>query len=74
METMDNCTIVYDNLPYSIKGFTLYHAADDYYTIVLNCRFSMESMRKTFQHERKHIMKGDFTNSRDVSQIEFSRH
>ena len=74
MVTTDNCMIVYDNLPYSIKGFTIHHAVDDYYTIVLNCRLSLESQKKTFLHEMKHIAKGDFFNKKNVSQIEFRRH
>ena len=43
----ENYQTVFENLPYSIKGFVLYNAAEDFYTIVLNCRFSYESMKKT---------------------------
>ena len=66
----DNYQIKYENLPLSVKGFTLYDSCDDYYTIVINCKYSFESMRKTFLHELKHIIRDDFHSLKTVAQIE----
>ena len=71
---MDNCMVVYDNLPYSVKGFTIYDGCDDYYTIVLNCRYSNESLQQTYLHELKHIMHDDFHSCDSVSEIELVCH
>lgn len=71
---MDNYIVVYDNLPYKVRGFTLYHASDDYYTIILNSRMSEICNKKTFLHELKHILNGDFIRNRNVQEIEYNVH
>lgn len=71
---MDNYIVVYDNLPYKVRGFTLYHASDDYYTIILNARMSENCNKKTFLHEIKHILNGDFIRNRNVQEIELQAH
>ncbi len=70
----ENYQTVFENLPYSIKGFVLYNAAEDFYTIVLNCRFSYESMKKTFLHELKHIKNDDFHSMKTIDEIELDSH
>lgn len=70
----ENFQTVYENMPYSVKGFTLYDACDDFYTIVLNCRFGYESMRKTFFHELKHIFRNDINSQNTIDEIEFQTH
>ena len=70
----ENYQTVFENMPYSVKGFTCYNAAEDFYTIVLNCRFSIESMKKTFMHELKHILNDDFRSLKTVGQIENETH
>lgn len=69
-----NYQTVFENMPYSVKGFTCYNAAEDFYTIVLNCRFGIESMKKTFMHELKHIQNDDFRSLKTVGQIETETH
>lgn len=71
---MDNFIVIYDNLPYKVRGFTLYHAGDDYYTIILNSRMSYNCNQKTFLHELKHILKSDFIKCKNVQEIETNAH
>lgn len=71
---IDNCNIVYKNLPVKIKGFAMHDAVDDFYTIVLNSRHSSNLLEKTFEHELKHIVKDDFILSKDVNLIETNTH
>lgn len=71
---IDNFIVIYDNLPYKIRGFTLYHACDDYYTIILNSRMSYDSNKKTFLHELNHILKNDFIKYKNVQEIELQAH
>lgn len=66
----ENYQIKYLNLPITVKGFTLYDGADDYYTIVLNCKYSYDSMRQTFLHEIKHIARDDFHSNKSTAEIE----
>lgn len=69
-----NFQTVYENMPYSIKGFTTYDSADDFYTIVLNCRLGYESMKKTLRHELKHIFNNDFYSNNNIEEIEINTH
>lgn len=71
---IDNCNIVYENLPVKIKGFAMHDAADNFYTIVLNSKHSTNLLRETFKHELKHIIKEDFILSKDVNLIETNTH
>ena len=71
---LDNYTINYLNLPLSVKGFTLYDSVDDYYTIVINCKYSFASMQKTLLHELKHIFNDDFHSLQTVAEIELNSH
>lgn len=71
---MNNFMIVFDNLPFKVKGFTIHHAADDYYTIVLNARLSNECQKNTLKHELLHIARQDFQLGLDVNLIEKIAH
>lgn len=71
---IDNYTINYLNLPLSVKGFTLYDGSDDFYTIVLNCKYSHSSMEETLMHELSHISNDDFHSLRTVAEIECDSH
>lgn len=66
--------VIYKDLPYKVKGFTMYHAVDDYYTIVLNSRLSSIVLKKVFKHELMHIEKNHFHSQESVAEIEFSTH
>lgn len=71
---IDNYTINYLNLPLSVKGFTLYDGSDDFYTIVLNCKYSYSSMEETLMHELSHIANDDFHSLQTVAEIESDSH
>ena len=66
--------VIFYNLPYKVRGFTIHNAIDDFYTIVLNSRMSYDSNLKTFAHELEHITNEDFIRYKNVSNIEFLAH
>ena len=51
--------VIYQNLPTSIKGYTV-SCPDDTYTVVLNARHTMEQQIRAYWHELDHIKEGDF--------------
>ena len=71
---MDNVMVLYANLPTKVKGFTMHHAGDDYYTIILNSRMSQACMLKAYNHELNHIKRKDFINALDVNIVENLAH
>lgn len=71
---MDNYMVIYKNLPEKVNAFTMYHAGDDYYTIVLNARQSFECLQRAFKHEIEHIENNDFQKYRNVNEIELYAH
>ena len=71
---MDNFMVIFDNLPFKVKGFTIHNANEDYYTIVLNSRMSSECQKRTFKHELSHITNCDFQLGIDVDFIKTIRH
>ncbi len=71
---VENITTIYKNLPCKVGGFTMYDAADDYYTIVLNSRWSMFKNKETFEHEIRHIINGDFLKIKKVEALELALH
>lgn len=70
----DNCSTIYLNLPYKIKGFAVYNTCEDFYTIVLNSRLSYTQNLSTYMHELKHIENNDFYNTLDVNTLETLAH
>lgn len=52
---------------------SVWHNADDSYTIFINPRLSYEQQRKVFEHELRHITGNDFEKC-DVQQIESIAH
>ena len=71
---VDNYMTVYENLPHKIAAFIMYHAGDDFYTIVLNSRNGYERNMQAFEHEMKHIINNDFSGYREVGLLETARH
>lgn len=69
-----NFQTIYKNLPYSVRGFTVYDGADDFYTIVINCRYGFEAMKKTFYHELNHINRKDIYSTKSIEEIECENH
>lgn len=55
------------NLPQCVKGFVC-HDDDGEAIIVLNSRLSREQNKKTYAHERRHVLREDLDN---VDYIEY---
>jgi len=49
---------ILDNLPTTVRGFC-FHDDDGEDYIVVNARLTREQNRRTYDHERKHIDRGD---------------
>lgn len=64
-------TVLLD-LPCSVGAFTV--ERDGFYTIVINSRSSYEQQRRSAQHEREHIARGDFDRNMVADVIEGLRH
>lgn len=52
---------------------SVWHNADDSYTIFINPKLSYEQQRKVFEHELRHIIEKDFEKF-DVQHIEALAH
>lgn len=57
----DTCIVRLQNMPTSIKGFC-YHDDDGNEYIVLNSRLTHEMNQASYQHELRHIARGDMYN------------
>ena len=71
---MDDYMVIYKNLPHKVHAFTMYNAAEGYYTIVLNSRISYDCAQKAFKHEIRHILGNDFVIDKNVNKIETLAH
>ena len=69
---MEEINVQMQDLPEAIKGFTVRNGGE--YTIILNSRHCREQNIKTYQHELKHILGGDFERTEDVNRLEKERH
>ena len=61
---------VLQDLPIGVKGFVVEDGAEDFYTIVLNARYSREANIETYKHELKHIEGGDFRSGESADDVE----
>ncbi len=52
---------------------SVWHNADDSYTIFINPKLSYERQKEVFEHELRHIIENDFEKC-DVQQIESIAH
>lgn len=68
----NNINVILLNESYGVPG-SVWHNADDSYTIFIDSHLSVEKQREVFQHEINHIMNGDFEKT-DVQQIEAEAH
>lgn len=50
--------VVLMNMPVAVRATVVY--VDDFYTIIVNARLSVEQQREAFIHELKHIYGNDF--------------
>lgn len=73
---MNKVKVIYADLPPRIPGMLVKtFDEEDYYTVVLNSRLSVERQRETYEHEVKHITGKDFdAEDADVDRIERLRH
>lgn len=64
---------VLQDLPIGVKGFVV-EGLDDFYTIVLNARYSREANIETYKHELKHIEGSDFRSEESADDVERRAH
>lgn len=57
---MDDNRVILEDLPTSVRGFVFEDNNGDP-VIVLNSRLTFEQNRKTYDHERRHITRGELT-------------
>ena len=55
---MDDNTVILTDLPTSVRGF-VFQGDDGEPVIVVNSRLTREQNRRTYDHERGHIERGD---------------
>ena len=61
--------IYYDVFPWSVRGLVKTNN-DGTFSIYLNRRYPISVLKKTFQHEIKHIEFDDFHNNKSIQEIE----
>lgn len=66
--------LINENMPISVRGFTLFNSKNSIYQIILNCKNSYKSMLRTLFHELLHIFNDDFNHQHDVNTIEIDTH
>lgn len=57
------------SLPSSVKGVTVIDESDDY-NIYINSKLSPDMQQKVLEHEKRHIINGDFSSFEDIDLIE----
>lgn len=67
----ENIRTIYQPMPGSIGGFTVY--MDDFFTVVLNQNHSRERNLEVYAHELAHIRGGDFEKL-DANEVELAAH
>lgn len=65
----DNVIVRTVPLPISVKGVTI-PSDDDFYNIYINANYSFDIMKKTLEHELRHVVNYDFDNLEDIISIE----
>lgn len=70
---MDNINVLLENMPTTIRAYTVSNA-DDSYTVVINARLSSEQQRLSYYHECSHIVNGDYDKKTDVGILEIYAH
>lgn len=65
---------MFAELPQSVKGLVLYDKDKEKFTILLNCFFDFQILRKTLRHELLHIFRNDFFSGKSVRTIELETH
>lgn len=70
---MDDIYTKLIDLPTRVRGYTVRDKNGDF-CIVLNARINQESRIKTYEHEVKHIKRGDFQRCVSADLIEIYAH
>ena len=71
---LDNVNVVCRDLKVSsVDGYVKYVPEEDWYTIVLNDRQSINAIREAYDHELRHII-GDDYKKHGVQNIEYLNH
>lgn len=70
---LDYIKTQYQDLPLTIGGYTV-ATPDGWFTIILNQNLSHENNEKTYAHELKHILNGDFDRTDSVNLLEIWAH
>jgi hypothetical protein len=60
--SMDEEKVILQDLPTSVRGFC-YHDDDGEEFVILNSRLTREQNMTTYDHERKHLIRGDMYES-----------
>lgn len=71
IEGSDYCVRVI-NFPTCIGGAVV-TSEDGFYNIYLNGRCSLEKQRESLVHELRHIVRNDFYNGEDITEVEKDR-
>lgn len=61
--------VYYADFPSSVRGLVVTNE-DATYSIFLNSRYPLSTLRKTFRHEVKHIENDDFYNNLPIGIVE----
>ena len=71
---MNNVLVRFMDMPPTVRGCCVRHFDDDeYFTILLNSRLSVDMQEKAYRHEIEHIMQNDFSCNLNADQIESIR-
>lgn len=71
MTPVVNCCMA--DMPTSISAYVVCNS-DGSYTIILNARHSRERLIKSYEHEMKHILSGDYEKHLSADLIELTAH
>lgn len=74
---MDYIRVVLQDLPVTIRAFTVYYFDEDgmvYYTIFINSRLSETMQCAAYDHEIQHINNNDFDSMLPADKLEVMRH
>lgn len=66
---MEDVIVRVMELPVGVRAFTVADEQGDY-NVYLNCSLSFEQQQKSLQHERRHIINGDFYKNDSAVSIE----
>ena len=66
-------SVVYTDMPVSVRSFVRHDGGEDWDTIVINARLDMDTQKRCLHHEMKHILHNDFSGA-NADEIEYHSH